>query len=94
MTKELEAFELIGSIPLENPVSPQWSYPKDQIIKIQEAMGIIKDALKRNEPMKPKHPVYNQHRLIGLISLCPNCGEEVRGDNYCPDCGQKLDWGK
>ena len=27
---------------------------------------------------------------------CPNCGEEVgRGDdkaNYCPECGQKIDW--
>lgn len=36
------------------------------------------------------------------VTLCPNCKEVVKnrnnGDvstyNYCPDCGQALDWGE
>ena len=31
---------------------------------------------------------------FGDFYNCPKCGEAVIGRcyNYCPDCGQKLDW--
>ena len=47
----------------------------------------IKQALKRNEPMKPIQN--NDPRFYD----CPNCQENISSvENYCPDCGQKLDW--
>ncbi len=45
MTKELEALKLLGSVPLENPVSPQFSLPKDEIAKMQEAYKLLEKAL-------------------------------------------------
>lgn len=29
-----------------------------------------------------------------MFKECPTCGEvEIQGCNFCPSCGQKLDWG-
>lgn len=27
------------------------------------------------------------------IPSCPNCGWFLDGPSYCPECGQRLDWG-
>ena len=41
----------------------------------------IEKALKRNIPLKV------------ISSCCPNCELEVlKNDNYCSNCGQKIDW--
>ena len=60
-----------------------------------EDVGIIEQALKRNEPMKP---IYVEDcSYVG--TACPSCrGYNVRDEEYtikrkyCPDCGQRLDW--
>ena len=45
----------------------------------------IEKALKRNEPMKP---IRHEKQY-----MCPNSDSEVRKHyEYCPDCGQKLEW--
>ena len=59
----------------------------------KKQLQIIEEALERFEPMKVD--------LETIISLtygdyykCPKCGGVVTGknNNYCHQCGQKLDW--
>lgn len=55
-------------------------------------------ALEKQIPKKPTYEVdshwYGQ--LVYDTWVCPNCGKgyEVDYDNYdyCPECGQKIDW--
>ena len=58
-----------------------------------QAYEELKQALKRNEPMKRiLHQSVNE-KYPEL--LCPSCF--VSNDplnHYCPKCGQKLDWSK
>ena len=55
-----------------------------------EASEIVIEALEKQVPMKP---VYD-HRYHELG--CVDCGNLVsvweETPNYCPQCGQKLDW--
>ena len=56
--------------------------------KIQKELNELK---KRNEPMKVDLAA-SYDGLLGCFK-CPKCGETLRRYyNYCPDCGQKLDW--
>jgi len=56
-----------------------------------EQLHVIKEALKRNEPMKPI-----AYDIKGNIA-CPNC-ERILVENdrlnssYCKRCGQALKW--
>ena len=55
--------------------------------KEMEALEIIKQALERNVAKKPIKKInsFDYH--------CPNCDVMALSWNYCPNCGQKLDWG-
>ncbi len=61
--------------------------------KIFESQDIIKNALKRNEPMKVDLETKYTLPYSGTYYECPRCGKRVmRKYNYCPDCGKALDW--
>ena len=71
----------------------------DRIIKslpndageLNDLYNYIKQAIKRNEPMKVDL-VTSYDGLLGCFK-CPKCGETLRRYyNYCPDCGKALDW--
>ena len=55
-----------------------------------------------SEKQTPKEPKYKKQLrdFFGMVYItkgdCPCCGkaEIYSNANYCPDCGQKLDWGK
>ena len=48
-----------------------------------EDVQILKRELQKHKPMKP----------FSGENICPFCECEVgRGNNYCPMCGQALDW--
>ena len=51
------------------------------------------DALEKQIPMKP---MAKEMSVSGrTIIPCGNCGEEIkRVHDFCPWCGQKIDWGK
>ena len=58
-------------------------------------------AMEKQDPMKPvieqgAPSYYGGAWICRDYCGCPKCGEEVgRGDdkaNYCPECGQKIDW--
>lgn len=70
-------------------------------VHITKALQMAVDALEKQVPQKPNfegdgyadgHPVYD-------IAKCPICDHEFEedindwGSQYCPDCGQALDWG-
>ena len=66
-----------------------------------EALEIAVEALRKQKPMKSviEQGAPSYYGGIGICRDycgCPKCGEEVgRGDdkaNYCPYCGQKIDW--
>ena len=86
MTKEFVALKKMWNRLLHNEVDEAEKY-FDFVVK----------ALQRNEPMKPI--IADEY----LEPECPMCLEKLNryyyesrskytGDNYCPDCGQKLEW--
>ena len=48
------------------------------------------EAMKKQDPMKPTY----DHRYAEMG--CPMCGNMIGGweerPNYCPSCGQAIDW--
>ena len=56
----------------------------------EEAEKIAIEAMEKQEPMKPTY----DHRYAELG--CSVCGNMVSGweepANYCPNCGQSIDW--
>ena len=91
MSKELDALAMIEELAFYSSVT---NTPKNNKI-LAQADKILRQALKRNEPMKLnrkrfKLGIYDEYRID---DYCPTCdGELTWGSNYCPDCGQKLDW--
>lgn len=53
---------------------------------------LIKNVLKRNELMLVEDK-FDDNDYEFSRGFCPNCQHIVyKHDNYCCDCGQKLDW--
>lgn len=52
-----------------------------------KALTVALEAMHRRDPMKP---LDNGHLL------CPMCARYIQEDkpNYCPDCGQRIEWNK
>lgn len=56
--------------------------------------------MKKNKPQYVKIDTQMEGH-VGIDISCPNCGENALMDvgrvaptNYCPACGQALDWSK
>lgn len=61
--------------------------PKSMMSDVIDAQDIAIEALEKQTPKKPVWQAYN---------CCPMCKAQVfyilRNYNYCPNCGQALDW--
>ena len=94
MSKELEALKSIkGTIiaSTRGDFGFEYYYLSD-IESTKKHFDIIEQALKRNEPMKVDLETILSIRNSFFYN-CPKCGKPLRRYyNYCPDCGQKLDW--
>ena len=44
----------------------------------------VKKACERFTPRKPKP--------LAQLRLCPNCHNVLEREDYCPVCGQAIDW--
>ena len=79
MSKELEyLYDIWGETYTDWERDP---VTLDIFYEDDERFFTIEKALKRNEPLKV------------ISSCCPNCELEVlKNDNYCSNCGQKIDW--
>ena len=99
MIKELEALQSIEAtleIGLKNRVYVKELGVTANIDKegFLKSIHIIRAALKRNEPVKVNSfDPSNYYGGLGYFK-CPKCGEEITEGyyNYCPVCGQALDW--
>ena len=94
---ELEALENLNDIAY---------YEDDYGDLARQSYLTLKVAIKRNEPMKLKAKrikVSIVELITGCINdnlddyrmddYCTTCDEELyTTSNYCPHCGQKLDW--
>lgn len=67
-------------------------YLKDHNICDEEEIDIAIEALEKSIPKKP---IMIKDRAETYY-ICSECEWEVDkfDDNYCSDCGQKLDWAK
>lgn len=58
----------------------------------------LKSALRAMNSRKPRPPIYEQGGSDEpIIILCPACDNEIDGKytpDYCPACGQALEWYK
>lgn len=64
-----------------------------EAIKDINVLDEIIEIVEMREPMKPMQAEMDTDG--STIIPCGYCGEELRVIyNYCPWCGQKIDWGK
>lgn len=69
-------------------------YDKDIYDRDKEALKFAVKAVEKQIPKKPQSAAY----FYGYKFSCPCCANVLRLDydeehEYCPDCGQALDWG-
>jgi len=75
-----------------NNVMTNWFYNRE-VVKNVDNLFIDIEVYVNNEPMKVDLKTKYALPYSGTYYDCPKCGETVRiYDNYCLDCGQKLDW--
>ena len=71
--------------------------PTSGYMMLQEAVDMAIQALEKQIPKKVQ--LRHIHKFDGFDDgECPTCGLNVSRDCdgtdvFCPDCGQKLDWG-
>ena len=53
-----------------------------------EALDMAISALEKQVPLK--HLPYEMGADGTVLYPCGNCGEDVKGSDYCPWCGQKV----
>ena len=63
------------------------SEKKQALVKLRTAEEFAIKALEKQIPKKPTKDKY-----IPELDFCPECGTEVTNCNYCPLCGQNIDW--
>ena len=74
--------------------------PLTEVYTAHEACEMAISALYKQEPMRPrKNTICYPHMPDVTVVLCPTCNRRLRtkrttakGDIYCPDCGQHIDW--
>ena len=88
MTKALETLERLGRYEITHDEQINYTWDLSDTVEYE----IVKQALKRNEPMK----VLISNNTGMFSGKCGNCGKLFyKRDgrlNFCYSCGQKLDW--
>lgn len=64
-----------------------------EAVKDIDTLDEVIEIVEMREPLKPLQPEMD---IDGSTTIpCGYCGEELRVMyNYCPWCGQKIDWSK
>lgn len=87
MSKELEALARQKSNVLE--------LRETKFVEYVDDFALIEQALKRNEPKKVAMGRINYIGRPLFEPTCPLCGQWLtfsEKENYCPNCGHRLDW--
>jgi uncharacterized protein (UPF0212 family) len=89
---------------MTNEEAYKWIYvhfaPCGDETKQDEAISIALKAIAKQIPKKPYTNVIHYPYTSDLTTVqCPNCKRRLRtrrtqakGDRFCPDCGQAIDW--
>ena len=73
----------------------------ENTLHILIGISFAKEAVEKQIPKKPEYygDGYSDGKLVYDYAKCPVCGRDDFehginnwGCNYCPDCGQALDW--
>ena len=68
-------------------------HPKDLSSKYKNGLRMAIQALEKQIPKKLKEHTQSQYGCIPVCGVCNGIMDLMQGDlNYCPNCGQKLDW--
>lgn len=84
-----------GEKTVQHHCSDSCLYGKDKC-----AFGMAITALEKQIPKKPdlEGDGYADGHLVYDTWICPNCGVKYEVDyeeyDWCPDCGQHIDWEK
>jgi len=70
------------------------SYIPKMFTELEEAMEVAIQAL---EKQVPKKPIDIHNRVPLIVIYCPECEQGLTDEyggryEYCPDCGQAIDW--
>lgn len=64
-----------------------------EAVKDINALDEVVEIVEMREPLKPMQPELEYDGSV--VTPCGYCGGELRAMyNYCPWCGQKIDWSK
>lgn len=70
------------------------TYKYESTDEVYEDIEILGELVTREKPLKPI-PLFIP--MVFMPYRCPICRETVNSKkerfNYCPNCGQKIDWG-
>ena len=62
-------------------------------------INILKELRNKETPMKViyENDLVDENVIVNTWAYCPTCKEEIPFElwenlNYCPNCGQRLDW--
>lgn len=70
------------------------SYIPKMFTALEEALEEAIAALEKQVPKKPIEAISFIYDYAFDATICPTCDERVWACNiYCPDCGQRIDWG-
>ena len=61
------------------------------------ALGTVEELKEAREKQVAKKPNKHEEDILGEYYSCPNCMNNELDDifdNYCPRCGQALEWGE
>lgn len=76
-------------------------YDKDIYGRDKEALAFAVKAVEKQIPKKVRREFKSIDKAITCfeVELCPRCGKNIYDDEvevsyyeYCPECGQALDW--
>lgn len=98
MNKYQEAYDLISGESIFNAIALSDERYEDNM----KALDILRGLVDKATPKKPllRKDGYDEGSEICDTWDCPNCGETfvIEDDTdkciYCPNCGQKIDWGE
>ena len=66
----------------------EYNYAQGNNGEQKEALKVAIQALEKQIPKKPK----TDDRYV--MYICPCCNDFIKvSHNYCPNCGQRLNWG-
>ena len=71
-----------------------WLKDRCVSMKVPQSRAMVEKAIEELGYRVPKKPVtVNIHFSGQFLPGCPVCEEIIEDEDYCPNCGQAIDWG-